>query len=202
MLYMTRAIQHVSLETITMAVTRRDIADRLNLSHSLVSGALNNKAGVRASEETRKIILRAAREMNYQPHAAASALRRGKTNVVACIFIGPTGTQAVIENIAACLGEIGYDVPARVLQRPEQTASALESLLFSGKCDAGILWGAEAEKASGLPPREDYIFLVGNDAEGIYAQMARWMSLPPDERPDAIVSGSGLGTWIAIRPVS
>lgn len=44
-------------------VTMKDIAEKLNLSINAVSLALNNKGGV--SEETRKIILKTAKELGY-----------------------------------------------------------------------------------------------------------------------------------------
>lgn len=128
-----------------MRVTQKDIAKKLNLSQSLVTGVLNNRPGVWASEETRRRVHQAAQELNYQPNAAARALRRGKSNVVACVFFGPVGHDGIVEKLSVCLADIGYDLLVKVILHPEQVAPQIEDLLSTGKSDATILWGLEHE---------------------------------------------------------
>lgn len=66
-----------------MPVTQKDIARLLNISDSLVGKVLGDKPNVWASPELRNRIHRTAREMGYRPNAAARALARGQTNLVA-----------------------------------------------------------------------------------------------------------------------
>ncbi|MGV3613772.1 MAG: LacI family DNA-binding transcriptional regulator [Fimbriimonas sp.] len=65
-----------------MAVTLRDIAKRLNLSHATVSFVLNDRRDVAIPEITRQRVLQAAKEMGYRPNRAARALVMGRTNIV------------------------------------------------------------------------------------------------------------------------
>jgi LacI family transcriptional regulator len=64
-----------------MAVTLRDIAKRLNLSHATVSFVLNDRRDVAIPETTRQRVLQAAKEMGYRPNRAARALVMGRTNI-------------------------------------------------------------------------------------------------------------------------
>jgi LacI family transcriptional regulator len=63
-------------------VTLRDIAERLNISHTTVSHALRDTP--RFSKELRMLVKRTAEEMGYRPDPMLSALahyRRGKKNI-------------------------------------------------------------------------------------------------------------------------
>lgn len=62
-----------------------DIAKKLNLSTATVSRVLN---GVKhpVSDETRRRILEAAREMDYRPNSIAKSLSKGKTQTIAILL--------------------------------------------------------------------------------------------------------------------
>lgn len=124
-------------------VTQKEIARRLNLSQSLVAGVLNNRPGVWVSQENRERILKLARELNYRPNAAARALRRGRTELVACVFFGEAGYNPVVEPLADVLAEKGYDLLVKVVPSQEQAAQQLTKLMAPGACDAVLLWGNE-----------------------------------------------------------
>jgi DNA-binding LacI/PurR family transcriptional regulator len=62
--------------------TVQDLADKLDLSPSLVSRVLSNPTNVRASEATRRRIHEAARAMGYQPNHVARSLRGGRAGVI------------------------------------------------------------------------------------------------------------------------
>ncbi len=126
-----------------MAVTQKEIADSLGLSQSLVAGVLNNRDGVWISAENRERILSTARKMNYRPHAAARALRLGKTAVVACVFCGKAWGSAIGETLANSLAEIGYDLLLTVIPEPSQIEARLGKILSPGTCDAIVFWGLE-----------------------------------------------------------
>jgi LacI family transcriptional regulator len=66
-----------------MAVTLRDIAREVNLSHATVSFVLNDRRDVAIPEVTRKRVMEAAARMGYRPNRAARALALGKTQMIA-----------------------------------------------------------------------------------------------------------------------
>ena len=73
-------------------VTIRDIAARAGVSISLVSFVMNNcvsadgKRKYRVSEEKRRQILQATRELDYRPDAAARMLRGGRSLVIGVVL--------------------------------------------------------------------------------------------------------------------
>ncbi|HPN33063.1 MAG TPA: LacI family DNA-binding transcriptional regulator [bacterium] len=64
-------------------VTIKDIARKLQLHHTTVSRALRDHPDVK--EETRRLILATAQEMNYHPNTFAANLRNQKSNVIGVI---------------------------------------------------------------------------------------------------------------------
>jgi DNA-binding LacI/PurR family transcriptional regulator len=71
-----------------MSLTIRDVAERLNLSITTVSRALDGYDDV--AEETRQRVIQAAREMGYVPNRAARQLRKQRTETIG--YILPTNT--------------------------------------------------------------------------------------------------------------
>jgi LacI family transcriptional regulator len=65
-----------------MAVTIRDIAKHINVSHSTVSRVLNDKEGVTITPETRARVLAAAEKLGYRRNYHARALQTGLTNAL------------------------------------------------------------------------------------------------------------------------
>ncbi len=145
-----------------MRVTQRDIAKKLQLSISLVAGVLNERPNVWASEENRKRILNTAKEMNYRPNAAARALRSGRTNTVACLFINSPGQHAIVEVLAETLANIGYDLLVKVMRDHEQAQRRIKNLISRSVCDAVVLWGLEKdiEQSAMLLETEKIPFVV------------------------------------------
>lgn len=64
----------------------RDVAVRAGVSVGLASRILNERPGVRASDETRERVRRAASELRYRPHAPARALRARRANSVGVVL--------------------------------------------------------------------------------------------------------------------
>jgi DNA-binding LacI/PurR family transcriptional regulator len=73
-----------------MSITIQDIAQKLGVSVSTVSKALNNYSDV--SQETRIRIQDAAREMGYYPSVAAQSLRSRQTNRIGLVVNYPVAT--------------------------------------------------------------------------------------------------------------
>ena len=67
-----------------MKVTIKDIANVCGVSIGTVDRALNNRVGI--SEETKKKILKAAKEMNYTPDYTARGLVMGKTYTIGVVL--------------------------------------------------------------------------------------------------------------------
>ncbi len=82
-----------------MSATIRDIARQLTLSTSTVSKALNGYADV--AIETRELVQKTARELNYQPSASARNLQRGRTDKVG-LFLN-TAVDYVVDYLSGIL---------------------------------------------------------------------------------------------------
>jgi len=67
-----------------MSVTVRDIAKKLNIGKSTVGYALNGGPKP-VSDEVRRQVLEAAREMGYRPNETARSLAKGRTNMIGVV---------------------------------------------------------------------------------------------------------------------
>lgn len=81
-----------------------DIAEKLNITASSVSRALNNSSYV--NEETKKLILKTAAEMNYRPNTLASNLRKGQTKTIGVVV--PRVNQNFFANVISGIEETTY----------------------------------------------------------------------------------------------
>ena len=102
-----------------MAVTLRDIARHLGISHATVSFVLNNRMDMGITEATRQRVLAAAQELGYKPNRAARALTTGRTEMFAvCMPANPSPFHhALLSAIQAAMGSTEYELvvwqPAR-----------------------------------------------------------------------------------------
>ncbi len=90
--------------------TIKDIANVLNISPAAVSKALHDDS--RISEKTKKAVRQVAKNLNYQPNHLASALRKGKSNLVG-VVVPKTNSNffsSVIHNIEEVLNKEGYNI--------------------------------------------------------------------------------------------
>ncbi|WP_179020497.1 LacI family DNA-binding transcriptional regulator [Winogradskyella forsetii] len=90
--------------------TLKDIGNVLNISPAAVSKAMNDDS--RISDKTKKAVKRVAKELNYQPNHLASALRKGKSNLVGVIVPRTNSNffSSVLENMEAVLNKAGYNI--------------------------------------------------------------------------------------------
>ncbi len=91
--------------------TIHDIAERLNVTASTVSRALNGNP--RISDNTRKAVLKAARELDYEPNHIASALRSGRTQLIGMLV--PTINRAFFSSIIRGVEEVANSLDYRVI---------------------------------------------------------------------------------------
>jgi LacI family transcriptional regulator len=90
-------------------VTLREVADHVGVNISTASRALSHDRSSLVSPTTRRRVEQAARELGYRGNLQASALRRGRTDIIGVIvadlnnpFIGP-----VLRGVANALGGRG-----------------------------------------------------------------------------------------------
>ncbi len=107
-----------------MAVTLRDIAKSLNLSHATVSFVLNERHDVAIPDTTRQRVFVAAREMGYRPNRAARALVMGRTQMIALaspsVHRAPYGE--LFERFVAAARLSGYETLLMDLGQPIEWA--------------------------------------------------------------------------------
>lgn len=93
-----------------MSVTIVDIANRIGVSYTTVSRALNGKKGV--GEKTRKRIIEEAEKLGYQPNAIARGLVSKSTNTIGLIIPDITNPffPEVARGVEDACREAGYNV--------------------------------------------------------------------------------------------
>lgn len=134
-----------------MRTRLKDVAAKLNLSPALVSGVLNNRPHIWASEETRSRIIEAAKELNYYPSAAAQALSKGKTNTVAFVYKRLYGSayrlaySGLIDQLSSEFQRAGYHLTVANFGTNEDVLVHVQKLASSHGCDAAVLWGREED---------------------------------------------------------
>ncbi|MFV0540919.1 MAG: LacI family DNA-binding transcriptional regulator [Aestuariibaculum sp.] len=90
--------------------TIKDIANVLNISPAAVSKALNNDS--RISDKTKKAVKQIAKNLNYQPNHLASALRKGKSNLIG-VIVPKTNSHffsSVLQSMEEVLNNEGYNI--------------------------------------------------------------------------------------------
>lgn len=95
-----------------MAVTLRDIAKHLGLSHATVSFVLNGRTDMGITEATKLRVMAAAQELGYKPNRAARALTTGRTEMVA-VCIPSTGDSyyaSILNSIQNAMADSPYEV--------------------------------------------------------------------------------------------
>lgn len=112
--------------------TLKDIAHLLQISTAAVSKAMQGDP--RISEKTKKAVQQVAKELNYQPNHLASALRKGKSNLVGVIVPRTNSNffSSVIQNIEEVLNKKGYHII--ITQSNEsytKECSTIDTLLFT-----------------------------------------------------------------------
>ncbi|WP_045470150.1 LacI family DNA-binding transcriptional regulator [Winogradskyella sp. PG-2] len=112
--------------------TIRDIAKVLNISPAAVSKAMHND--FRISTKTKEAVKRVAKELNYQPNHLASALRKGKSNLVGVIVPRTNSNffSSVIEHMEIVLNKAGYSIIITQSNESfEKECNSIDTLLFT-----------------------------------------------------------------------
>lgn len=116
--------------------TIHDIAEKLKVTASTVSRALNNNP--RISDATKKKVLKAAKDLNYQPNNIASALRSGKSRLIGVVV--PTANRNFFSSVIRGIEEIANSLNYKVVisqsyddyEKEMQTIEALLNVQVDG----------------------------------------------------------------------
>ena len=112
--------------------TLKDIANELNISSAAVSKAMHDDS--RISDKTKKAVKRIAKELDYQPNHLASALRKGKSNLVGVIVPRTNSNffSSVLENMEVVLNKAGYTIIITQSNESfEKECKNIDTLLFT-----------------------------------------------------------------------
>ena len=112
--------------------TIKDIANVLHISPAAVSKALHDDS--RISIKTKAAVKRVAKELNYQPNHLASALRKGKSNLVGVIVPRTNSNffSSVIEHMEGVLNKAGYNIIITQSNESfEKECRNIDALLFT-----------------------------------------------------------------------
>jgi LacI family transcriptional regulator len=127
-----------------MSVTIRDVAQKLNLSITTISRALDGYEDV--SEDTRRLVIQTAQEMGYAPNQAARQLRRKRADSIGYILPAdrPRFSDPFFAEFVAGLGDEAsmHDLDLLVSSAPPDSLfeqRAYERWIHSHKVDGIIL---------------------------------------------------------------
>lgn len=135
-------------------ITSLDVAKKAGVSRTTVSFVLNNAAGMQISDETRKRVLEAARDLGYVPDAAAQALASGRSKTVGLLLARRTNVIAsdmyLIQMMEVLVREInrhGMRLMLEVVEDFENRESYLK-LVRSNSIDGILYSGPRFEDAA------------------------------------------------------
>lgn len=126
---------------------RKDVARLAGVSEATVSRVFNNIAPLK--EETKKKVLKAAKELHYHPNVIAQNFAKGKSNNIGVIvpylpkvnLMSTHYFSELVSGIGAKLGESGYGL-LLLFQTPEQPKDYIQ-LFQSQRVDGCIILGAK-----------------------------------------------------------
>ena len=160
--------QDESDDKTTRPPTMADIAAKLGVSRQLVSLVMRDAPG--ASDETRRRVRQAAKELGFSPHVGARSLRRARSKDLGVSFAPAHSTEPeIIEHIYPAAADLGYEVILSAQTATRNTEQAIEELL-GHRCAAVIAIGstlghtALCDVADRIPmPLVDVGYGRGND---------------------------------------
>jgi LacI family transcriptional regulator len=121
------------------AATLYDVSRLSGVSSATVSRVFSGKVNV--SEETRKRVVDAARELSYEPSHVARSLARRQINTLGAVFpeIASGFYADVLAGIDEVAAESGFDVLASFVGKRRNRADLVKTLLRQGRVDALLL---------------------------------------------------------------
>jgi DNA-binding LacI/PurR family transcriptional regulator len=135
-------------------VTLKSVAEYLGLTAGTVSAVLNNTQAARTiPENTRKRIVEAARELNYQPNFLARSLRVKRTYTVGVIVeeIGDPYGGSIVNGIEPFLRENNFFFLSVAHRHDPKLLRTYSNLLASRGVEGIITIDTSVEDEPGLP---------------------------------------------------
>jgi len=134
-----------------MSITIKDVAFRAKVSIQTVSNVVNGRPVV--VENTRQRVLKAIKELGYQPNASARSLRTRRTKTIALVVIASERGYLVsapyldhaISGIIDGARDEGYFILLYSVQ-PGQSAQALDDLYGQQRIDGAIVASAQLDE--------------------------------------------------------
>jgi LacI family transcriptional regulator len=144
-------------------VTMKDVAKRAGVSQPTVSFVLNDRRDVSVAAETRARVLRAAKELNFQPNRAARALRSNKSytiGVIANRIVSQPYAGQIVLGVQQAVQPEGYVCfVVESSESPDAGDAAVQNLLSQGV--AGLVYAAPGPEpvhaASGVDVRTVFV---------------------------------------------
>lgn len=154
-----------------MTLNLDEIARRAAVSRATVSRVINNHPYV--SQEVRRRVQAVIDESGFQPHAAARALARRRTEVLGIIAPEGMGSifsmpnfPALLDGISSVIGQSPYVMSMWVGSTPQETRRIYERILGTRMMDGALLLSSiEGDSLpQQLADRKMPIVLVGSSA--------------------------------------
>ncbi|BCF86342.1 LacI family transcriptional regulator (plasmid) [Rhodococcus qingshengii] len=154
-----------------------DVATTAAVSKSIASRVLSGDPAARVSEETRKRVLDAARELNYVPNHRARAFRFNRSGALGLIV--PDVTNAVfaemLTGVHAAAQAAGMTVLLGQVDDPDTGRHELEMLIKQGRVDGLVLQRREDfddEQLRSMLAGQIPVVLVNSTLEGRVGSVA------------------------------
>lgn len=131
------------------SVTITDVARYVGVAKGTVSRVLNNYTDI--SPETRERILKAVKELGYEPSSTARNLKRGRQDTLGIVLpIGPQGgadpfLAEFVDGIARELDSLNKDLLITTANSSEQMLQKMDRLIARRKVDGFILTRTEVD---------------------------------------------------------
>lgn len=122
------------------ASTIYDLAERAGVSTATVSRVFNQSA--RVSEKTRRRVLKAADDLQYQPHASAQSLARQQSHLVSAVIPVLTNDfyMNVMRGMQDALYHRDFDLIVYAAPRPDQAETQLARATQRGLAEGVLLF--------------------------------------------------------------
>lgn len=123
----------------TKSSTLKEIAEKLNVSVSTVSRAVNKKEYVK--EETRERVLKALEEYHYVPNEVARSLKKQSTRTIGVVVpdICETFFGTIIKGIDQVVSPHGYSIIVADTNESRKNEEKYLELLYQKRIDALVL---------------------------------------------------------------
>jgi len=139
--------------------SQQDVAVRSRVSRSTVAAVLRNDPRFSFSDETRKRVQLAAKELGYQPHSGARALRGGQTHTFALAIpqfehISGTIQSQNLRGMGEAAQQMGYSLTICAYGTVNEMKPAFERLMRQSRFDGVVLHGDDSRDSD---PREKIV---------------------------------------------